>query len=117
MHGLKPLAVALVMLPLAACHPHQPEVVVPRVVLQWQSVAVDSPLIAEAYLQSLIALTEDDPWSAARARDYAFQVAQQCGLITGQRQACAPCEAPRRELDRPVYMKCLSRRLQCLGAH
>ena len=113
------LAVVLAAPLLAACPPaHAKSGVVDRVAMQWQSVEASSPVIAEAFLQSLIALSEDDPWTAARARADAFLVAQQCGLvIAGPQRICAPCELPRREQDRPAYLKCLSRRLQCLGTH
>jgi hypothetical protein len=113
------LVMALAASLLTACPAHvRPDATAQRVVLQWRTVEAYSPLIAEAYLQSLIALSEDDPWTAARARQDAFLVAQQCGLVVpGKPQVCAPCPPPQREQERNAYVACLSKRLQCLDTH
>lgn len=109
-------AFTLAALALSACATtaSSPQVDTHTARRQWQAVESSSPLIAAAYLQSLVALSEDRPEEAARAREMAFALARQSGLIASQRQACAQCEWPRTEGEVPRYVGCLEQRLTCL---
>lgn len=108
--------VALTSVALAACATTQQSA--PREtrveVQQWRSVESDSPLVAAAFLQSLLALTEESPEEVARARRQAFDLARRAGVITIQRQVCAPCEPPKAEADLRRHMACVIGRINCL---
>lgn len=83
---------------------------------QWRNAEADSPLIVEAYLQSLIALSDYDPLTAYQARDRALKLVREAGLIAPQHQTCAPCPIPKTDQDYARYRNCLAWRVQCLGS-
>jgi hypothetical protein len=81
---------------------------------QWQTVQSEAPLVGEALLQSLLALEETDPFSAAQARQQAVDLARRAGVVTTPRLVCNACELPKNDGELSGHMACLRQRINCL---
>jgi hypothetical protein len=113
-HFMVRLAPVAVVLALTACRSVNTQVkgeLNPAAADQWRAVQSESPLIAAAYMQSLIALLEDAPERAAHARQQALSLARQSGVVTARPRACKACPA---ESDLRLHAACLVERLRCL---
>ncbi|HVE85613.1 MAG TPA: hypothetical protein VND93_22320 [Myxococcales bacterium] len=80
---------------------------------QWRVVQSESPQIAAAYLQSLIALLEEAPERVSYARQQALSLARQAGVVTARPRACKSCPM---DTEARAYLACLAERLRCLQA-
>jgi hypothetical protein len=112
-HALAPaVAVALAASACATVPDRNSDLVVDH--RQWWTVQAQAPLVAEALLQSLLALEETDPMSAARARQQAVDLARRAGVVTTPRVACNDCALPKNDGEVPNHMACLIQRVNCL---
>ena len=108
---LAPVAVVLALTACASVNTRVKEELNPAAADQWRAVQSGSPLIAAAYMQSLVALLEDTPERAAHARQQALSLARQSGIVTARSRACKACPA---ESDPRPNVACLAERLRCL---
>jgi len=107
----------LVLLLASGCPPQATQTIPDQVVVdwrQWQLVEREAPLVGDALIVSLLALSDPDPIAAAVARDQAIDLARRVGLVTTQRRVCQPCPQPRTEGELVNRRACMAQRLVCL---
>ena len=117
MSKTSPNFVALLVVGLAAACASVPPPIPDRPVVdhhQWRVVETSAPLVGEALLQGLLALSEKDPELASQAREQALDLARRAGVVTTPRTVCQFCALPRNEGEVPNHMVCLAQRLNCL---
>ncbi|HVE81625.1 MAG TPA: hypothetical protein VND93_02210 [Myxococcales bacterium] len=81
---------------------------------QWRTVETQAPLVGAAFLECLVAFSENDPGSVTRARARALDLARQAGVVTVPAQVCNACPAPRTYAELQGYQSCLRVQLNCL---